>query len=332
MMKFLDIIKNTAAYALLLNDFKSGLDTHAYEIICPDGEFLEEFLQVAACIAVCPDVAGAGDLGKGGVTPAAANDRAAHARAASVAPTAHTATTASAAEPCFTCRDCKRAINRTHSDIKHLPEFNKRIMTEDIVSLIAGSYLKPAEGKNKIFILHDFCLAVEKAQNKLLKTLEEPPADTILFLGVKNPSAVPATISSRCKKIFINRAFQNADAPKMVDDVAEMFLHLQKSGDILNAADRLIKYKDCFGDVLHIMQTFANDILYFKTNNRNLILYTDRKDDIMFLSGQFSVAALTEILENIDKVKKNLEFNVNVSAVADNLLYGILEVKHRCPT
>jgi DNA polymerase-3 subunit delta' len=312
MIKFLDIIKGTAAYGLILNDFKSGLDTHAYEIICPDGEFLEEFLQVAACIAVCPDVRGATGAGVDGATNAAAP--------------------AAPSGPCFKCRDCKRAINRTHPDVKHLPELNKRIMTEDIVSLIAGSYLKPAEGENKIFILHNFCLAVEKAQNKLLKTLEEPPADTILFLGVKNPSAVPATVSSRCKKIFINKPFQNADAPEITDDVAGMFLRLQKSGDLLYWTDRLIKYKDCFEDVLRIIQAFANDILYFKTSNDNLILYTDRKDVIMSVSRQFSVAALTEILENIDKVKKNLEFNVNVSAVADNLLYGILEVKHRCPT
>jgi DNA polymerase-3 subunit delta' len=39
------------------------------------------------------------------------------------------------------------------------------------------------------------------AANSLLKTLEEPPQDTILILITEKPARLPATIRSRCQKI-----------------------------------------------------------------------------------------------------------------------------------
>ncbi len=42
------------------------------------------------------------------------------------------------------------------------------------------------------------------AANALLKTLEEPPADTFLVLATSHPGRLPATIRSRCQRFLIN--------------------------------------------------------------------------------------------------------------------------------
>lgn len=43
-----------------------------------------------------------------------------------------------------------------------------------------------------------------QAQNKILKTLEEPPKDVTIFLGVANEASMLATIKSRTRNVYID--------------------------------------------------------------------------------------------------------------------------------
>jgi DNA polymerase-3 subunit delta' len=55
------------------------------------------------------------------------------------------------------------------------------------------------EGKSNITIFYDIDVMVEKSQNAMLKTLEEPPANTYLFLTTCKPELILPTIYSRCQ-------------------------------------------------------------------------------------------------------------------------------------
>jgi DNA polymerase-3 subunit delta' len=59
----------------------------------------------------------------------------------------------------------------------------------------------PALGHSKVFIIDEAELLADAAQNALLKTLEEPPPGTYIFLITTHPQRLLATIHSRCQTV-----------------------------------------------------------------------------------------------------------------------------------
>jgi len=72
---------------------------------------------------------------------------------------------------------------------------------ENIRALCKEIYLKPLEGKRKVFIIDDAHKMTEEAADAFLKTLEEPPLDSIIILVTSKPEMLLPTIHSRCQKI-----------------------------------------------------------------------------------------------------------------------------------
>lgn len=70
-----------------------------------------------------------------------------------------------------------------------------------IRQLIEEVGMPPFEAPCKVFILHDADKMLPSSSNALLKTLEEPPPDTYIFLLSSNPTRFPSTILSRCRKV-----------------------------------------------------------------------------------------------------------------------------------
>jgi hypothetical protein len=62
--------------------------------------------------------------------------------------------------------------------------------------------MKPTEGKWKIFLIEPAEKITLDAANCLLKTLEEPPAWTVLILLARHKETLPATIVSRTQIVF----------------------------------------------------------------------------------------------------------------------------------
>ncbi len=74
--------------------------------------------------------------------------------------------------------------------------------------------LKPSEDPRRAIVLSDFDLATEDAQNALLKTLEEPPDETLLLCTVTSREGIPATITSRCQRLRFHPL-----SPEQVSDI-----------------------------------------------------------------------------------------------------------------
>lgn len=100
------------------------------------------------------------------------------------------------------------------------PDFGRKvpiISVETVLSeVVAKAGLKPYVGPWKVFILADADRMTTEAANTLLKTLEEPPERTVIVLTTSRPSALPATILSRCQRVPFGRL-----APDVVADILE---------------------------------------------------------------------------------------------------------------
>ena len=111
----------------------------------------------------------------------------------------------SAAEPdcCDRCFSCQRIDGFRHPDVRWLrPESKLRVITIDQTrELMEGVHLKPSEALFKVAILAGADRMTTQAANSFLKTLEEPPARSVLILLSTEPQRIPVTILSRCLRI-----------------------------------------------------------------------------------------------------------------------------------
>ncbi|HXO93719.1 MAG TPA: hypothetical protein VN825_06260 [Candidatus Acidoferrum sp.] len=75
---------------------------------------------------------------------------------------------------------------------------SRRIVTAQIRALEHALQMRAANGRRKVAIIPDADRLQTEAANAFLKTLEEPPKDSLLLLLSALPEALPETILSRC--------------------------------------------------------------------------------------------------------------------------------------
>ena len=118
-------------------------------------------------------------------------------------------------EPCGKCSQCLRIASGKHADIRiysleSLDQMfprakgsstRKQIPIEAIQTLRREAYLKPFEGRTRVFVIDGAEVMSQEASNALLKTLEEPPMQVMIILIASSTGPLPSTIISRCMVI-----------------------------------------------------------------------------------------------------------------------------------
>lgn len=105
-------------------------------------------------------------------------------------------------KPCGECSSCKKIENSQHPDLFLIEAENKRIKIDSIRQLQKSLTRAPMEASYKFVIINDAHLMTLQASNSLLKTLEEPPKDTLIFLISPNLFQILPTIRSRSRRLF----------------------------------------------------------------------------------------------------------------------------------
>jgi DNA polymerase-3 subunit delta' len=104
---------------------------------------------------------------------------------------------------CDDCLSCRKIENETHTDIHWArPESKSRIITIDQTrELMREIQLKPAGAEHKVAVIVAADRLNTQAANAFLKTLEEPPLNSVLILLSTEPSRILETILSRCLRL-----------------------------------------------------------------------------------------------------------------------------------
>jgi DNA polymerase-3 subunit delta' len=103
---------------------------------------------------------------------------------------------------CGQCQSCLLNAATTHPDL-HVVESDKQIgvdqIRDAIKKLVSSAHMSGA----KVLIIYHAHTMTESSANALLKTLEEPTANTFLLLTTDKPERLLPTIKSRCEKLAL---------------------------------------------------------------------------------------------------------------------------------
>lgn len=196
-------------------------------------------------------------------------------------------------------------------------------------------YLKATEGKWKFFIIEPAEKMTDDAFNCLLKTLEEPPENTIIILIAKHKETIPVTILSRVQTVF----FQ----PLSVDNISNYLQEVHSlssdnalkiasmaEGSIEKAENLLLNTQNEFSTLwteLTSRKLAAADILAKSrqaTKDRETALEAVTIiTETAMRSFRKDPSKYADVIEAMSKSKKYLELNANPSNVMDNLFMYI---------
>src|SRR5438132_8847787 len=94
---------------------------------------------------------------------------------------------------------------------------SRRILIEQIRELEHGLQMRAAEGRRKVAIITEADRLQPQAANAFLKTLEEPPGNSLLLLLSALPEALPDTIVSRCISIPLSANSEEIEMPERAE-------------------------------------------------------------------------------------------------------------------
>ncbi len=250
---------------------------------------------------------------------------------------------------CGECRPCRLIDKEAYADCDFYPKDGDKIKTADIDDLVSKTIIRPIESDIRMFVLVGAENMTAEAQNKILKTLEEPPRNVCILIGATTDNALLPTVKSRVKRLDvppfsdgeIRRALgdEYPDKAKLESAIA---LGGGKIGSVIKA------YTDGNAEK---MQAFCREVLFSMRSSKDVAKYSSKinkdniKDFISILKSEvanllmkdnrkagdygYVTGALIAISDMLSEKERALYYNANAVMVADSVLLAILGEKYK---
>lgn len=175
---------------------------------------------------------------------------------------------------CNSCGICRKVDHGNHEDIIYIKASGGSIKDADIVKMQESLKNKPF-GDRHIVIIENSDTMTLRAQNRLLKTLEEPPGSSVIMLLSENMENLVQTIKSRCVKYRINY-FGSEGYDFMMEKaekVSDMALNREPFYKLKQEIDDILENSDEVAGFLDSLQVVFRNMLIKK--NKGISLYKD---------------------------------------------------------
>lgn len=205
-------------------------------------------------------------------------------------------------DACGLCISCRKVEQGIHPDVVFVQHDKGEIKIGSIREIINGMVYRPLEGKKRVVIVDGADRLNISASNAFLKTLEEPPVETIIILISSSPDMLPQTVLSRCHKVSFGNipteavadilmqkkgltqtqaesvasladgslskamALSSSDVQRVREDImAGLTINKKERGMIFDMAERFSGDEEMFYDALYWIYSYFRDILILKS-------------------------------------------------------------------
>jgi DNA polymerase III delta prime subunit len=227
---------------------------------------------------------------------------------------------------CGECPPCQKFLHGTYPDFLRIESDKGTIRIDAIREMIGRIQFKPMIGRVSVVVIDQADRMTEEAANALLKTLEEPPSHAIFILTTSISEKLPATLKSRCQKIFLipDKAF-NAEAwnellPLWREKILPIFSRPTPFSVVSSLVEEIPQEKEELLAWLDLMKVWWRDLAVFAS--------TRAEKDLLFASPQEITPLLVHrmperIFEEMDQIletERAIEGNVLKPLALERLL------------
>ncbi len=179
-------------------------------------------------------------------------------------------------EPCGRCDSCRSIAAATSLDVIEMDAASNNSV-DDIRELRESVVFAPVSGRHKVYILDEAHMLSQAAWNAFLKTLEEPPPNTVFVLATTEAGKVPATVVDRCHRFDFHRptveqiasVLDRAAQAERIEIPSEAIAAIARSAtgsfrDALGTLEQLLTYSGeqiALADVLAVLGVLDAELL-----------------------------------------------------------------------
>ena len=260
-------------------------------------------------------------------------------------------------KPCCTCSACRKVLSGTHPDFITVDDPEKKTVPVDLIRQArADIYIRPNEGRRKIYLFPRAQDMGVPGQNALLKILEEPPPYGVFLLLTDNPEKLLPTVRSRCTELKLlplpeatlrrrlAQDFPNADPEAIGAACSRSGGYLGQAKQLLEEGDTAAPHVQGFVDALCSkspmalmqllvpMEKWKRDALLPALNQwlellQGALACRAGLPAVSPLARQLSLARTpAELMNAVTKLKKAIEYtqsNVSPAAVCGYLEWAL---------
>jgi DNA polymerase III subunit gamma/tau len=183
-------------------------------------------------------------------------------------------------EPCGVCDSCVAIANASSLDVIEMDAASNNSV-DDIRDLREKVAYAPVSGRHKVYILDEAHMLSAAAWNAFLKTLEEPPPNTIFVLATTEAQKVLPTVVDRCHRFDFQRptvaeiagvlrTVADAESIEISDEALALIARAATGSfrDALGTLEQLTTYSGAsiaLDDVLAVLGVADADLLFAVT-------------------------------------------------------------------
>ncbi|HEX6835703.1 MAG TPA: DNA polymerase III subunit [Polyangia bacterium] len=230
---------------------------------------------------------------------------------------------------CGQCVQCQKVEAGTHPDVLWF-DMTPKGLTERVRELLTTLGFRPHEGRARVVIFdpaHGLAPVPERAEaaNVLLKTLEEPPADTHFVLVTAEPKRLPVTVLSRCQRIRFPPPAESSEVPEAVAGV-ERAIAAKSASAMFEAVGELAADRDEAIELTLALWKRLRDALLVREAVAGGRVPAPRAEAAATFAA-WPAASLLSALRATDEATEALRGNVAPSLVLEHLVLTLREAR-----
>ncbi len=242
-------------------------------------------------------------------------------------------------DACDACTSCIKIDSGAHPDIILIGPQEGLIKIDEVRSIEEALSFRPYEGSKKVVIVDDADTMNQAAANTFLKTLEEPPEDSLIILVSSRPDRLLPTIRSRCSLIVfhplsLDSCRQILDGKIAAHDIEQAVClslgrpGLALTGNVAGDRDRFMDLlksmlrseKDSWSSREEVDGWFDQALLFMRdlavlkiTGKQTLLINVDMAENLAGLGKSLELKGIINIYKELSLMKVMWLFNLNKS-------------------
>ncbi|MCA0386840.1 MAG: hypothetical protein LCH34_14915 [Firmicutes bacterium] len=234
---------------------------------------------------------------------------------------------------CGSCSSCLKLASNNHPDLMVIEPDGASIKNAQVEEFQSFIFIRPFESQHKVVIIKEAHLMTERAQNRILKVLEEPPEYAIFIFLTCHMESMLETVLSRCQVISSEAKCAFETSLEVLEKTVELVngIATRDPGRVLEFGSYFKQEKAQVTTLLSSLMSILRDVMIFReTNNYQLIsrenlTILNYKDHLYKWTSQISRKKAIALITLIEEVDQRLKSNMNFDLTVDKLLFKCIE-------
>ncbi len=235
-------------------------------------------------------------------------------------------------DACGTCAACRKVADGNSEDVIRIGKPGESVKDRDVEGMISRAMQKSYTGNRLFMVVANADSMTLRAQNRLLKTLEEPPEGVTIILIAENAESLVQTIRSRCQllKMFSDGIEHNCETDENfrrdAAAAAAAVLMGRPVYSIWNEISEFTASKEAAYEFISIAETLYRDALIAGYDSAGrLRINTDSSELIEKCRRRSTAEQLAAAIESAETAAKDLARNVSAGHAVKYMIFDIQE-------